>query len=131
MIVVTILIAVAGQSGTSEEQSMMVVVIVLKTVEVVRGIEVSRGKAGGAVDNSIVGLDGTEGLSEAVGATMVEDSPIVAELTTSLVEGTELISALVSGIVDSAVAADDASEEATALDEETAVSPEDVGTEAG
>jgi hypothetical protein len=115
MIVVTILIAVAGQSGTSEEQSMMVVVIVLKTVEVVRGIEVSRGKAGGAVDNSIVALDGTEGLSEAVDATMVEDSPIVAELTTSLVEGTEPISALVSGIVDSAVAADDDSEEATAL----------------
>jgi hypothetical protein len=84
---------------------------------------VSMGKAGGAVDNSIAELDVTEGLSDAVGATMVEDSPLGAEIATTL------LSALDSGFVDSAVVAEDASEVAAALDEETAVSAEDVGTE--
>jgi len=128
---VTILTAVAGQSGTSEEQPMMVEVSVLKTVEVVRGIEASMGKAGGAVDNPIVELDVIEELPEAAGATIVEDWPLGAALATSLVTGTEMLPALDAGILESAVVADDAFEEAAALDEETAVSPERVGTEAG
>jgi hypothetical protein len=131
---VTILIAVAGQSGTSEAQSMMVDVIVLKTVEVVTGTEVSIGMAGRAVDNPTVELDVIERLSEAVGATIVRDSPLGAELATSLVDGKEMVSVLDSGLDDSVMDADelgDASEETTALDEDSAVASEEVGVEAG
>ncbi len=112
---VTTFIDEAGQSGTPEEQAYVVEVNVLQTVEVVIGTELSVGVVAGIVGDATVELYVTGRLLELVGATTIDEDLILeAELACSLVEGTEVVSALEAGVVDSAleydstvVAADD------------------------